>query len=363
MSESRDLTPAGGREVTERPAMAGPMFEGRRSLGPGAAIGAISVESERAIAEAQAAMIVAQSRPRHEMGAYAKIQEVCKLPSFAAQALYSYKRGGSTITGPSIRMAEELARCWGNFQYGMLELSQHDGSSEYQAFAHDLETNVRTYQNFTVNHIRDSGSGSKQLTDQRDIYEIGANNGARRMRARILALLPAWYVDDAVQAVEKTRAERDKDRPISEIIRGLAAYAQGMGVTTAMLEARLGHPLEQTQPAEIQTLRGVFTAIKDQQTTIADEFPTNAGAAGDPIVKAADPDKKPTTTKAKPPETKPAEEKPKEEAKQQAAPPAEEKPQEKPQEAQPQAQAATQAEQSAPAAQDPPGGPEPTDMF
>lgn len=294
---SQDLTTTGGREAadsatTGRPPMDGPMFEGRRALGPGAAQGIIAVESERAIAEAQAAMVVAQRFPRDENAAYAKAMDAAKRPSLAAQALYSYKRGSEAVEGLSIRAAEELARIWGNFTYGMLELNQHAGSSEYQAFAHDLESNVRTVQNFTVNHIRDTRQGAKQLTDQRDIYETGANMGARRMRARILALLPSWLVDDFEQAIRKTRQEKDSKTPLPDLIRQMAAYAQGIGVSTAMLEARLGHKLEVTQLAEIQMLRGVFTALKDSQTTIADEFATNAEDAGKPLVDGAKPEPK-----------------------------------------------------------------------
>lgn len=293
---SQEMTTTDGREATEttggRPPMEGPMFEGRRQLGPGAAQGAIAVESERAIAEAQAAMVVAQRFPRDENGAYAKAMDAAKRQSLAAQALYSYKRGGEAVEGLSIRAAEELARIWGNFVYGMLELNQHQGVSEYQAFAHDLESNVRTIQNFTVNHIRDTRQGAKQLTDQRDIYETGANMGARRMRARILALLPSWLVDDFEQAIRKTRQEKDAKTPLPDLIRQMAAYAQGIGVSTAMLEARLGHKLEVTQLAEIQMLRGVFTALKDSQTTIADEFATNADDAGKPLVDGAKPEPK-----------------------------------------------------------------------
>lgn len=390
---ANDLTTTGGdpRDIADaRPAMApAHMFQNRRDLGPGAAQGAIAVESERAIAEAQAGMIVAQRFPRDENDCYARMMQACERLSFAQQAFYSYSRGGQTIEGPSIRMAEELARCWRNFDYGMLELSQHDGASEYQAFAYDKESNVRSYQNFTVNHVRDTKQGNKALTDQRDIYEVGANNGARRMRARILALLPAWYVDDAVQACKKTLAKKVADTPLADQIRGMAAYALGIGVTADMLEARLGHPLAQTQPAEIQTMRGVFTALKEGVTTIAEEFATGAGDAGKALVGEAAPDPKtppkgkaaaqdkPANDKPAEQQQKPAQEKPTEPQQQQdkpaggdqqqgggAAPAAEA--QEKPAEA-PKAAAATEAPaQTAQAAGDAPpagDGPKEGDMF
>jgi hypothetical protein len=48
----------------------------------------------------------------------------------AETAFYSYPRGGQTVSGASIRFAEELARCWGNIEYGIKELSRDKDKSE-----------------------------------------------------------------------------------------------------------------------------------------------------------------------------------------------------------------------------------------
>ncbi|MBQ7110481.1 MAG: hypothetical protein IJO06_04585 [Thermoguttaceae bacterium] len=36
----------------------------------------------------------------------------CQRPGLASVAVYVYPRGGSKISGPSIRLAEEIARNW-----------------------------------------------------------------------------------------------------------------------------------------------------------------------------------------------------------------------------------------------------------
>ena len=38
------------------------------------------------------------------------------------------------------RLAEEAARCWGNVDFGIKELSQKDGESEMLAYCWDMET-------------------------------------------------------------------------------------------------------------------------------------------------------------------------------------------------------------------------------
>ena len=242
--------------------------------------GAVAIESDRAVAEAQAAFVIAMRNPRNENLAFEKLTNACQRKSFCESAFYEYTRGGQKVRGPSIRFAEEAARCWGNFIYGMFELSNKDGATEMQAFAHDLEANVRSPQNFTVRHIRDKNSGpGTTLTSERDIYEIGANMGSRRMRARILALLPAWYVDDALEIAEKTLKSAEATLPLPDRIRAMQGAFSKANVTSDMLVTRLGHPLDKCTPQELDELRGVLTAIKDGVATVGDEFGSQGGGA------------------------------------------------------------------------------------
>ena len=143
--------------------------------------GTVAIEASRAIAEAQGKLVIAKKFPRNEIAAYAKAMEACQRPTMAAKAFYSFPRGGQTVEGPTIRFAEELARCWGNIDYGIKELSQDDGKSEMQAYAWDLETNAQSVQNFTNPHQREKTDKRtrttfmENLTCQRDIYENNAN--------------------------------------------------------------------------------------------------------------------------------------------------------------------------------------------
>lgn len=68
--------------------------------------------------------------------------------------MYEYPRGGTKVTGPSIRLAEAMAQNWGNLDYGLIELEQKAGESQVMAYAWDLETNTRQTIVFSVPHIR-----------------------------------------------------------------------------------------------------------------------------------------------------------------------------------------------------------------
>ena len=104
--------------------------------------GTVAIESSRAMVEAQGKLLLAKQFPRNYTQSYTKAIEACQRKGFAESAFYSYPRGKETVTGVTIRFAEELARCYGNMDYGIKELSHEDGRSEMQAYAWDLETNT-----------------------------------------------------------------------------------------------------------------------------------------------------------------------------------------------------------------------------
>lgn len=148
--------------------------------------------------EVQAAMVIAKKFPRDEVQSFNRIMRACQRKTLAEQAMYEYPRGGTKVTGPSIRLAEAMAQNWGNLDYGIIELEQKNGESQVMAYAWDLETNTRQTKIFSVPHIRSTKKGNVTLTDPRDIYELVANQGARRVRACILGVIPGDVIDSAL---------------------------------------------------------------------------------------------------------------------------------------------------------------------
>lgn len=244
---------------------------------PGINAGAVTIESSKAIAEAQGKLIIAKNFPRDEHLAYAKVIEACKRKSLAEKAIYSYPRSGSTISGPSIRLAEELARCWGNVDFGIKELSQKDGESEMSAFCWDMETNTMSSQTFVVAHVRDTKKGQVRLTEQRDIYENNANMAGRRLRARILAILPPDLVEAAVAECKKTLAG-DNDIPIADRINKMVASFAKFGVKIDTLEKRLGRKIDTMTTEDICEYAGIYNSLKDGNSSISDWFDVKLNA-------------------------------------------------------------------------------------
>lgn len=233
--------------------------------------GTVAIEASRAIAEAQGKLVIAKRFPRDEVQAYNRVAQACQRKGIAEKAFYSYNRGGGTVSGPTIRFAEELARCWGNIDYGIKELSQDEGKSEMQAYAWDLETNAQSVQNFTNPHIREVGGKAKILTSQRDIYEINANMGARRLRSRILAILPTDLVDMAINECKKTLAGNNDEPLIDRVKKMIVAFGK-IGVTQEQIEKRLGRKVDTMTVDDFTDYIGIYNAIKQGESKISEWF-------------------------------------------------------------------------------------------
>lgn len=232
---------------------------------------------QRDVAEVQAAMMIAKRFPRDQIAARDKILQACTRPSLAEVGLYEYARGGSKISGPSIRLAEAMAQSWGNLASGVTILSSDTGKSECIAYARDLETNYYEERRFSVKHWRDTRQGGYQITEERDIYELAANMGARRKRACILAVIPGDVVEDAVNQIEITLATTFEVTP--DLIKSILAAFEKLGVSKEQIEKRIQRHIDAITPAQVGQLKKIQTSIKEGVGKSADYFEAIEGDA------------------------------------------------------------------------------------
>jgi hypothetical protein len=241
--------------------------------------GVVDVESQRAIAEVQAAYLVARANPRDEVRARDQIAQDCGNAKLAEVSVYEYNRGGSDVSGASIRLAETIVRRWGNIECGVKELSRYNGYSDCMAYAVDLETGFRDVKTFQVKHWRDTKKGGYPVKDERDIYELVANMGARRKRACILAIIPQDVVDDAIRQCEVTLKAKVEvnDEFIASLLKAFEVYS----VTKEMIEKRIGRRIEAMTPGLAVQLRRIHNSLKDHMSTPNEWFEMGAPTEGE----------------------------------------------------------------------------------
>lgn len=228
--------------------------------------------STREAQEVQAAVFMAKRFPRNEDESRARILRACNRPGLAGKAIYSYPKGGSKVSGPSVRLMEAIAQSWGNIQSGVVELEQREGESTCMAYCWDIETNTRECKIFTVKHAISTKSGMKVLTDPRDIYELVANQGARRKRACILNIIPGDIVDEAIAACNKTLAGGNQ-RPLIDRLRELTdRFMTYYSVPLSSIEKYFGYPLNVFTEMDGVELAGIYTALRDGASKREDYF-------------------------------------------------------------------------------------------
>lgn len=228
--------------------------------------------STREAQEVQAAVFMAKQFPRNENESIARIMRACDRLGLATKAVYSYPKGGTNVTGPSVRLAEAMAQAWGNIQSGVVELEQREGESTCMAYCWDIETNTRECKIFTVKHQISTKKGMKVLTDPREIYELVANQGARRKRACILNIIPDDVTELAVERCNKTLQNGNR-RPLIDRLREMVDLFQTRySVPLSSIEKYFGYTLDAFTEQDGITLANIFNALKDGEAKREDYF-------------------------------------------------------------------------------------------
>lgn len=289
-------------------------------LAPGMkANGAVALAFQsREMIETLAMMQMAKMSPRDEAEVRQRLKKAANNETLAVAAEYIYSKGGTEVTGLSIRAAEAMAKAYYNVDFGMREIQVTDKETTCMAFCWDMETNTRETEIFSVPHSRSKGvwEGGRRvgtevvpITDQRELDEITRSRGARLKRSCILAVIPVDIQEEFAEECEKTLAakiqslveKRGSAGGINEVIEGmLVKFEETYKVTRCMVADRFqkkhgGNPeiatnaLYNLDNRQIVMLFRILTGLRDGTGVPSDYFkgatservdPTGTAAAG-----------------------------------------------------------------------------------
>lgn len=239
-----------------------------------------AIEQSRAVTEVQAAVTVAQAVPRDITRAKQQIAEACDHYGLAERAFYSVPKRG---TGPSVHLAREIARCFGNFQSGIKELRRDDISqtSELLAWAWDVENNTRSERTMIVPHAKMAQGQRKVLNDLTDIINNNNSYAARALREVIFNELPVGLVEYA-KGLCRQRLERGEnpEQSLDERIANMVAAYERAGIRIGQLEARVGLPRAEWAEQQIADLGVVWKSMREGSTSLSEEFGEERLSAG-----------------------------------------------------------------------------------
>ena len=223
------------------------------------------------------ALQMAKQFPRNEKAAFQRFMGACQRKSLADKACYSYPRGGSQVEGPSVNIARVAAQNWGNVRWGMDILKDTDDERTIVGWAWDLENNIKvpfqdTFKKLVQRKDKQTGTTKWVTPDERDLRELTNKRGAILMRNAILNILPRDYIEDGIGICRETIRSNIKD-PKSESKKLMIKF-NGIGVTTEMIDAYLGHDI--WTPDDIVELQGILIAITEKASKVEDYFNLNA---------------------------------------------------------------------------------------
>lgn len=253
-------------------------------MGRGPATQMSVFQESKELSEIKGKMFLARQFPRDPEMSLQSVLRECQRKDLAEAAQYEFPRGDSVVRGPSIRLVEVLARHWGNIMSGFTEVDVQGDTTTIKCFAWDLETNASDEKTFSVKHERSTKKGSYKLTDERDIYEMVANKAARRKRACMLAVMPGWYVDAALEECDKTLADSltEGDESMETIIEKTVNAFAGFGITPEQISTKLNKEIDKLSNNDIVKLRHLYSAIKDGFVKATDAF--GIASAADPTL-------------------------------------------------------------------------------
>jgi hypothetical protein len=269
MSDSTDLAKAAG-------------FQGLANVESSEA--GVQSAIAREESEMKAQLWLARESPRDELQCVTRILGACQRPGLAEKALWSYPRGGKTLMGPSVVLAREMARTWGNMRYGSRIVSIDDTHVHVQGFCHDLESNaMRTNEmKFKKKIFRKKGGWIEP--DERDLFELVNRNAAKCERNAVLDVMPRDVLMSAIDESKKTmvliaKGDLGKD-PVETIRKLLVAFAQ-IRVHKAMIEKRLGHSIDTIDDEELADLRAVYGSLESGNSKVGEHFEIESGPSPD----------------------------------------------------------------------------------
>jgi len=204
-------------------------------------------------------------------------------------AQYSYAKGGTSIDGPSIKLAQAIAMHWGNIEAGWREIDRHKddkgvGISVIEAYCWDIESNYKVPRVFNVRHWRDTKQGGYAIADEREIYELCANMASRRVRACILSVIPGDIVDEAMNQCHATLSASADTSPAAQS--KILASFEKLGVTKAQIEEFIQRRIDAITPAQVMRLRNIHNSLRDGMSEPSEWFKGKHQAAGESSAKA-----------------------------------------------------------------------------
>lgn len=213
--------------------------------------------------ELDVSIVTAKQYPRHLPTVLNKIQTYATMDNETAEeCFYVLRRGGSTIEGLSIRMAEIIAASWGNLRVQARIIANDGKTITAQAGCHDLESNEAM-----VTEVKRRITDKYGRTYSDDMQTVTGNAALSIARRNaILMVVPKAITKKIIAEVKKVAMGQALDLETSR--QNMIEYFAKLGATEEMVLHYLGiTKREEIDKEMVFELRGLANAIKEGTST------------------------------------------------------------------------------------------------
>lgn len=179
------------------------------------------------------------------------------------------KQTGQTkaIEGPSVRLAELALHLFGNARAGSRVIDDTGEAVVCQGVAIDLEQNVAVSMEVRRRITYATGQRYSQ-----DMVNTTANAGcAIAFRNAMFKVIPGVLIQDAFETAKKVAGGQQKDVP-TRFKEAVKLFKDTYGVSKEQLLTKLGKKEGALVPDDITALLGIYNALHDGDTTVAEAF-------------------------------------------------------------------------------------------
>jgi len=259
-------------------------------LSPGLQLAAESLGTSQAAAIAretgkiQAAFVMARHHPRQEAEAVQAIGKACANVRLADEALWSFPRGGKTLSGPSIHLARAAAVCWKNISFGFDVEGRDEDFINLSAYAIDCEANVHARASQRVRRLIQRKvyvNGEKRTEwvqpDERDELELVNRVGSKLVRRCIFEVVPSWFIrlgEERAKATMKAGLKNAKTR--DDRIRTALILFADLAVTPDMITRKFDSQVAELTADQIAELLAIYQSMSSGELSREQAFPVEA---------------------------------------------------------------------------------------
>lgn len=260
---------------------------------------AVSQVEAQARALVQARFFMAAKMQRTWDDVEQRLMRECRRPRFAASAWYIKPIGKDETKWPrglSIRFAEAALRFSGNIDVQIQTAYDDDWKRVIRVSVLDLETNFGYTKEVAIDKVverkfandrevlsvRQNSRGEQSYLVKATEDEVMVKQNAlisKEIRTQGLRLIPGDILDECKALIQATIAAGAAAEDPEAARKGVFDNFQTIGVTPADLAKYLEHDTANLLPAEVVTLRGIFTAIKSGDATWKDVMAARFGPA------------------------------------------------------------------------------------